>query len=145
MEALARQCTGTNGTVKMWFARKTKEIQEVYDDRNKECGRLEAAEAKLLAKATKNVKKNKTPSGAKHSPNNHPIDAESADADAVISKYLSPKEKGKLTWKQGFLGLIGRKMDRRQSPAYIREKNNELEGMRDSVESIPLGNVAFVR
>jgi hypothetical protein len=54
----------------------------------------------------------------------------------LLEKYLTPKQRNKITWKQGFLGLIGRKMDREQSPAFIREKNEELEKMRADLEQV---------
>ena len=144
---LASSFTGASerNPPKVWLARDLKELEDVYDDRNDECDRLEAGEAKLLAKITKNVKKNKTPEKPKHHSGNSPMDTERADADAVIDQYLTPKEKGKITWKQGLLGLIGRKMDRQQSPAFIREKNAELVKLRSKQDSLELGNVAWLR
>jgi hypothetical protein len=149
LRAIASNITGSSSernAPKVWLSRDTKDIQEIYDDRNDECNRLEAGEAKLLAQVTKNVKKGKTPGKTpSHGSGASPMDNERADADAVIDRYLTPKEKGKLTWKQGLLGLIGKKMDRQQSPAFIREKTAELERMRGEQNSMKLGNVAWVR
>ena len=144
---LASSFTGASerNPPKVWLARNTEELQDVFDDRNDECNRLEAGEAKLLSKITKNVKKNKTPEKPTRSSGGSPMDTERADADSVIDRYLTPKEKGKITWKQGLLGLIGRKMDRQQSPAFIREKNGELERLRSKLDSMELGNVAWLR
>jgi hypothetical protein len=36
-------------------------------------------------------------------------------------------------------------MDRQQSPAFIREKNGELERLRSKLDSMELGNVAWLR
>ncbi|KAG7531583.1 hypothetical protein FFLO_04242 [Filobasidium floriforme] len=144
---LASSFTGASerNPPKVWLARNTDELQDVFDDRNDECNRLEAGEAKLLSKITKNVKKNKTPEKPTKSSGGSPMDTERADAESVIDRYLTPKEKGKITWKQGLLGLIGRKMDRQQSPAFIREKNGELERLRSKLDSMELGNVAWLR
>jgi hypothetical protein len=149
LRSIASTITGSSSernAPKVWLSRDTKDIQEVYDDRNDECNRLEAGEAKLLAKVTKNVKKGKTPTKTpSHGSGASPMDTERADADAVIDRYLTPKEKGKLTWKQGFLGFFGRKMDRQQSPAFIREKTAELDNLRSGQDSLKLGNVAWLR
>jgi hypothetical protein len=56
---------------------------------------------------------------------------------------VSPKKRP--TWKQGLLGLIGRKMTLETSPLYIKEHNAQLEKLRADVDSLPQGNTAFVR
>lgn len=141
LRELAGSITGSQSPVKVWLSREAKKIEDVYDDRTKEHARLEAGEGKMLMQAVKNVKKNKLPSGSSAS-----ADPERANSvDALLEKYLTPKQRSKITWKQGFLGLFGRKMDREQSPAFIREKNEELEKMRSDMEQFKLGNVAFLR
>ncbi|KAJ9110214.1 hypothetical protein QFC22_006762 [Naganishia vaughanmartiniae] len=121
LRELAYGITHSSSRIKVWLSRDAKKIEEVYDERTKEHARLEAGERKMLMQAVKNVKKGKTPGGG--------------------SSSSAPK----ITWKQGLLGLWGRKMDREQSPAFIREKNEELERMRSDMSSFPLGNVAFLR
>lgn len=138
LRELASGITHSAAPIKVWLSREAKKIEDVYDDRAKEHARLEAGEGKMLMRAVKNVKKNKVPS----SPDS---ERASTSADSLLEKYLTPKQRNKLTWKQGFLGLIGRKMDREQSPAFIREKNEELERMRADMEQFQLGNVAFMR
>ena len=141
LRELAGSITQSSSPVKVWLSREAKKIEDVYDERNDEHLRLEAGEGKMLMQAVKNVKKNKLPSGSSAS-----ADPERASSvDALLEKYLTPKQRSKITWKQGFLGLIGRKMDREQSPAFIREKNEELEKMRADLEQFKLGNVAFLR
>lgn len=137
--------SSTGSRTKVWLARKVGDMEKIFDDRNDECSRLEAGEAKLLAKVSKNVKKGKTPSNPPAGQSNSPMETERAGSDAIIDKYLTPKEKGKISWKQGPLGLIGKKMDRQQSPAFIREKNSELQKLRDDEHNLPLGNVAWIR
>jgi uncharacterized membrane protein YkgB len=128
LRELAGSITHSASPIKVWLSREAKEIEDVYDERTKEHARLEAGEGKMLMQAVKNVKKNKVPSSSTSS------DPERANSvDALLEKYLTPKQRGKLTWKQGFLGLIGRKMDR------------ELERMRSSMDKFELGNVAFLR
>ncbi|KAJ9112858.1 hypothetical protein QFC19_000413 [Naganishia cerealis] len=142
LRELAGELTGSASRVKVWLSREAKKVENVYDDRAKEHARLEAGEGKMLVQAVKNVKKNKAPGGAT------PVSQDperTTSTDALLEKYLTPKQRRKLTWRQGFLGLWGRKMDREQSPAYIREKNEELERMRADLSALPLGNVAFLR
>ncbi|KAJ9113068.1 hypothetical protein QFC22_006164 [Naganishia vaughanmartiniae] len=143
LRELASSITHGSSRVKVWLSRDAKKIEKVYDERTKEHARLEGGEGKMLVQAVKNVKKGKAPGGASSSAPQDPERATSADA--LLEKYLTPKQRSKITWKQGFLGLFGRKMDREQSPAFIREKNEELERMRSDMSSFPLGNVAFLR
>jgi len=49
------------------------------------------------------------------------------------------------TWKQGFLGLFGKKMDLDSSPVWIAEKNAELERLRGDQDQLEYGNTAFAR
>lgn len=151
LRELASSIGGVGNVQNIWLAKNVKKLEKVYDDRDKECARLEKAEAKLLAKAAKNERKGKTPKGSSNAASSDEnvaqalSDPERADADSIVDKYLSPKEKGKITWKQGFLGLIGTKMDRKQSPAYIRSHNEELEKMRQDANALENGNVAWLR
>ncbi|KAI5449824.1 phosphate metabolism protein 7 [Naganishia albida] len=141
LRELAGSITHSAAPVKVWLSREAKKIEDVYDERTKEHARLEAGEGKMLMQAVKNVKKKKVPSSTSSSD----PERTTTSADALIEKYLTPKQRSKVTWKQGFLGLIGRKMDREQSPAFIREKNEELERMRGDLDQFELGNVAFLR
>lgn len=141
LRELAGSITHSAAPVKVWLSREAKKIEDVYDERTKEHARLEAGEGKMLMQAVKNVKKKKVPSSSSSSD----PERTTTSADALIEKYLTPKQRSKVTWKQGFLGLIGRKMDREQSPAFIREKNEELERMRGDLDQFELGNVAFLR
>jgi hypothetical protein len=144
LRELAYGITHSSSRLKVWLSRDAKKIEQVYDERTKEHARLEAGEGKMLMQAVKNVKKGKTPGGGSSS--SAPQDPErTTSTDALLEKYLTPKQRSKITWKQGPLGLWGRKMDREQSPAFIREKNEELERMRSDMSSFPLGNVAFLR
>ncbi len=151
LKELASAQVGSAGVAKVWLTREIKDMEKVYDDRNKECIRLEANEAKLQALATKNVKKGKTPQAKSTSPkrtspdDDQAIDlnAESGGSDAIIDRYVLPKKRP--TWKQGFLGLIGKKMDLKDSPEYIAAKNDELDAHRAKYDSCKQGNVAFMR
>jgi hypothetical protein len=155
LKELAGDHVGSAGAARVWLSRQCKDLEKVYDDRNQECARLEGAEAKLQALATKNVKKGKTPqpksTSAKQSPSGpganegqgFDLSAETGGSDALIDKYVLPKKRP--TWKQGFLGLIGRKMDLKESPEFIREKNEDIAAKRADLDSFEKGNVAFIR
>ncbi|BEJ14084.1 hypothetical protein CspHIS471_0312580 [Cutaneotrichosporon sp. HIS471] len=122
------------GVTDVWLARKVKAVETVWQDRDKECNRLEGGVGKLLKLAQKNQLKGKTPEakGTWNQESANPAD-----------QYVLPKKQPK--WKQGFLGLFGKKMDLDTSPLYIREKNDELVKLRANEDDYELGNVAFVR
>lgn len=61
----------------------------------------------------------------------------------MIDRYVLPKKRP--TWKQGLLGLFGRKMTLEDSPVYIAEHNAQIESMRNDATSMEVGNTAFVR
>ncbi len=159
----------SGGSRQVWLARRTKDIEEVFDDRNDECLRLEAAEAKLQKLALKNVEKGKVAGRTRSStdgktgssnpvvmpkagtqPGSNHVNLDPEDrtnkTEALMDQYLLPKQKKKkTTWKQGFLGLFGTKMDFKSSPAFIRSKNEELEKMRAKEDEMEMGNVAWIR
>jgi hypothetical protein len=54
-------------------------------------------------------------------------------------------QKKRPTWKQGLLGLIGKKMTLESSPVYIRERNEQLDQMRENPEQYAQTNTAFIR
>jgi hypothetical protein len=122
------------GVTDVWLARKVKDVEKVWQERDKECNRLEGGIGKLLKLAQKNQRKGKTPEakGTWNQESANPLD-----------QYVLPKKQPK--WKQGFLGLFGKKMDLETSPVYIREKNNELAQLRTNEDDYELGNVAFAR
>lgn len=116
----------------VWLSQKVKPVEKVYDARNKECTRLEKGVGKLLKTALKNERKGKTPVAKGQ------FNEESAD---LPDRYVLPKKQPK--WKQGFLGLFGNKLNLHSSPVWIKEKNDEIERLRQ--DTYPDGNVAFVR
>lgn len=61
----------------------------------------------------------------------------------MVDRFVAPKKRP--TWKQGMLGLIGKKMTLETSPAYIREHNAELDSLRAKIDTYPQGNTTFVR
>ena len=61
----------------------------------------------------------------------------------MVDRFVTPKKRP--TWKQGPLGLFGRKMTLETSPAYIKEHNAQLSTLREKEDSYELGNTAFVR
>ena len=61
----------------------------------------------------------------------------------MVDRFVAPKKRP--SWKQGLLGLIGKKMTLESSPVFIAEHNEQLAEMRSNEDSYPLGNTAFVR
>lgn len=53
--------TETGGVRKVWLTRKVKDLEKVWDERNKECARLEGGVGKLVKLANKNERSGKTP------------------------------------------------------------------------------------
>lgn len=129
---IAELNAGGSAVTDVWLSKKVKPLEKVYDSRNKECTRLEGGVGKLLKKALKNERKGKTPA-AKGQFNE--------ESGSLPDRYVLPKKQPK--WKQGFLGLFGNKLNLQTSPVWIKEKNDEIERMRQ--EEYPDGNVAFVR
>lgn len=70
------------------------------------------------------------------------FDAESSGGD-LIDRYVLPKKRP--SWKQGLLGLIGKKQNLETSPDYIHEHNVKLDELREGIEDLPQGNTAFIR
>ncbi|KAK8858828.1 hypothetical protein IAR55_003058 [Kwoniella newhampshirensis] len=143
----SRMSTATEGTVvngqdteggvrQVWLTRKLKEVEKVWEERDAECSRLEGGVGKLLKLGNKNQLKGKTPQ------NQGQHDAERSGGD-LIDRYVLGKKRP--TWKQGPLGLIGKKQDLETSPLYIAERNANLTDLRKDIERLPQGNTAFVR
>lgn len=122
------------GITHVWLGVKVKKLAKTWEERDKECLRLEGGVGKLLKTALKNERKGKTPE------KKGTFSAESATHPA--DKYILPKKQP--TWKQGLLGLFGKKMTLESSPVYIREKNEEVAALR-SAGDFETGNVAFAR
>ena len=64
-------------------------------------------------------------------------------SNSIIDRFVL--EKKQPTWKQGPLGLIGKKMDLKTSPEYIAAHNVQLDSMRSDTSSLVQGNTAFIR
>ncbi|WVR06572.1 hypothetical protein IAU60_003604 [Kwoniella sp. DSM 27419] len=126
-----------NGGVKhVWLTRKVKDIEKVWQDRDDECSRLEGGASKLIKLSVKNEAKGKTPQAKGQ------YDAERTGGDPS-ERYVLAKKRP--TWKQGPLGLIGKKMDLDSSPVYIADQNAKLGELRKTIDSLPLGNTVFIR
>ncbi|KAL7420554.1 phosphate metabolism protein 7 [Cryptotrichosporon argae] len=127
---------GAGGVTHIWLGKKVKDVEKVWAERDKECGRLEGGIGKLLKVGQKNERKGKTPE------KKGKVDEHRAGA-TMVDRFVKPKKQP--TWKQGPLGLWGKKMTLESSPVYIREHNDQLRGLREKQGDLELGNVAFVR
>lgn len=125
----------TGSVRRVWVPRKIKEVEDAWKERDKEVTRLEGGVGKLVKLANKNYRKNKTPEKSGN------YDAERSNN--MVDRFVLPKKQP--TWKQGLLGLIGKKMTLESSPSYIREHNAQLERLRSKEDSYELNNTAFVR
>jgi len=61
----------------------------------------------------------------------------------MVDRFVLHKKRP--TWKQGWLGLIGKKMTLETSPTYIAQHNAQVAQVRENEDSYPQGDVAFVR
>jgi hypothetical protein len=61
----------------------------------------------------------------------------------MVDRFVAPNKRP--SWKQGILGLIGKKMTLETSPIYIRDHNAQLDSMRQGEDELPLGDTAFLR
>ncbi|SCZ95001.1 BZ3500_MvSof-1268-A1-R1_Chr11-3g03534 [Microbotryum saponariae] len=131
-----QELVGETGEItNIWLSRIIGKMEDVYDERNKETAKLENAEGSVLALAAKNKRKNKLPEASK---------AADVEADSLIGQYI-PKKK-QPSHKRGFMGLLGEKVDTlNDSPAYIQEKDAELEKARAGFNELPMGDTIFVR
>ena len=123
------------GVRRVWLSRKVKPIEKIWEERDNECLRLEGGVGKLQKIASKNVRKGKTPEKKGQ------FDAEKSNS--MIDRFVPAKKVP--TWKQGPLGLWGKKMDLNTSPRYIAAHNVQLDEMRAGINDLPLGNTAFIR
>jgi hypothetical protein len=115
----------------VWLPRKVKNMEKLFDARNKECAKLEAGEAKAQSMAVKNVKKNTLPPGGE-------------EAGDPVARHILQKKRP--SHRLGPLGLIGRKVDTLEySPQFIREKDEALEAERARYDEYPLLSSAFIR
>nr|XP_019045367.1 hypothetical protein I302_05756 [Kwoniella bestiolae CBS 10118]OCF24297.1 hypothetical protein I302_05756 [Kwoniella bestiolae CBS 10118] len=124
------------GVRQVWLTRKCKDVEKVWEERDKECSRLEGGASKLIKLANKNQAKGKTPEAQGQ------YDAERSSGD-IIDRYVLSKKRP--SWKQGPLGLIGKKQDIESSPLYIAERNAKLSEVRKTIDDLPQGNTVFIR
>jgi hypothetical protein len=68
---------------------------------------------------------------------------DSESSDHLVDRFVLKKKQP--TWKQGFLGLLGKKMTLESSPVYIREQNEKIDQLRENPEQYPQTNTAFIR
>ncbi|CAO1626253.1 unnamed protein product [Sympodiomycopsis kandeliae] len=120
------------GVERVWLNRDLKELPEIFDERNQLLNKLEAVEAKVAKAGLKKVTKGK-------------IDPNGAEADDVIDRYLTQKEKPtmKIGAKLGCLG--GQKVDAQQHlRAEIERLNQEIETRRGNHSEYKPANAAFL-
>ncbi|KAK4689011.1 calcium permeable stress-gated cation channel, partial [Tremellales sp. Uapishka_1] len=126
----------SGGIRTVWLTRQAKDLTKIWEEREAECLRLESGVGKLVSLGNKNERKGKTPE------KKGKLDTERGGAD-MVDRYVNPKKRP--TWKQGLLGLIGKKMTLETSPIYIREHNEQIKSLRTNLEKEKTGDVAFAR
>ena len=150
--AVAHVQTDADGSIqRVWIPRKVDDVEEVWEERDAECTRLEGGIGKLLKLANKNYSKGKTPE-KKGTSGSIPVSGskltlsgqyDSESSDHLVDRFVLAKKRP--SWKQGFLGLFGKKMTLESSPAFIREHNEKLETMRQDPDQYEQTNTAFIR
>lgn len=132
-ERLRELASFTHGPVEqVWIPRNVKAMEKAFEERNKECVRLEAAEANVQVLAAKNVLKKKTPA------------AEHMEEGDITSRYILRKKRP--SHRTGLMGLLGRKVDTLEySPRHIREQEELLVAERAKLDACPVVPSAFIR
>jgi calcium permeable stress-gated cation channel len=135
-EAALRDLAGAvvtgDAVEQVWLSRKVKNLEKIFDARNKECLQLEAGETEIQALAAKRVRKGKVSA-----------EGDGAEEGDLWLRYIPTKKRP--THRLG-LPLISKKVDTMDySPSFIREQNQLLETERANVKEAPLGNTAFIR
>lgn len=127
------------GIKKVWINRNLKELPDLVKERDKLAMKLEGAVTKLIAKAGKNVKKNKAEAVTIPEGQEPPLD--------VAERYVPTKQRP--THRLGKIPCIGEKVD---TISYCRQEiarlNQEIESTREHVtkdyENYPPANSAFL-
>ena len=131
------------GVAKVWINRDLKDLPDLFDERLKWCGKLESAEASLISKAYKKVKKGKVEAvdASSYPQGQVPLD--------VAEKYITKKERPthKINKKMKLFG--GEKVD---SLSWYREEiarlTKEIDARRAELpkdfEKYPSANSAFI-
>jgi len=122
----------------VFLVRNVKDIDDVFDEREKSCTKLEKAEGKLMKLATKNIKKGKAaaPSADKKNP-------EGGDLSLINS--IVPIKK-RPTERLGKIPFIGKKVDTiEHETQQIREQNEKLEKLRSDWQKQELASTAIIR
>lgn len=132
-ERIRELASFTHGPIEqIWIPRQIKAMEKAFDERNKACLKLEAAETQVQTQAGKNVLKNKLPP------------AGAVEEGDLISRYLLPKQRP--THRTGLLGLFGPKVATLEhTPRYIREQETLLVAERAKLDACPVVPSAFVR
>ena len=122
------------GTVQqVWLVRQADRMNEIFEERAKECIRLEAAEGDIQAVAYKLQTKGKAPS----------TDETATEDGSLISKFIPANERP--THRLG-LPLFSKKVDTLEySPQFIAERTKQLDEERAKLNDAPLCNSVFIR
>ncbi|ORY39668.1 hypothetical protein BCR35DRAFT_273318, partial [Leucosporidium creatinivorum] len=144
VEAMTKFCSVLPGGVKrIWLARDLKELPDLYDRRQKACGKLESAETKILKLAAKAIiKQNKKGDKQEELPQH----GDNGRIDQYVTGKARPHH------KLGFLGLFGEKVDTldwarkeiAETTRLIEEERTILAGP-GSHEKYPAESAAFIQ
>lgn len=115
----------------VWLVRQVDHLNEIFEERTKECLILEAAEGEIQELEYELRKKGKTPP------------ADSAEEGSIISKWIPAKDRP--THRVG-LPLISKSVDTLEySPQFIAERTKQLDEERAKLNDAPLCNSVFIR
>jgi len=123
---------------KVFLVRNVKDVDDVYDEREKSCTKLETAEGKLIKLASKNIKKGKAAA-----PSNDKVNPEGGDLSLINS--IVPIKK-RPSHRLGKIPLVGKKVDTiEHSTQEIREQTEMLAKMREKLNEHELASTAIIR
>jgi hypothetical protein len=136
-EAFLREYASEFGQVeRVWLVRDVKEANEVYDERQKACTKLETAEGKLIKLAVKRVAKGKATVPTS--------DGAAAEEGGLISALVPNKKRP--SQRLGKVPCFGQKVDAiEHNIGEIQRTEKKLGELRQKPESFELASSAIIR
>lgn len=137
-EPAMRELASPHEVEKVWLIRDVSDVNEVFDERQQACTKLEGAVGSVLGLAAKRIRKGKA-----SAPEAGKADPESGDS-ALLNSIIT--EKKRPTHKLGKVPCCGTKVDTLEHcTETIREDNEKLVQLRAKEEDYKLATSAILR
>jgi len=136
-ENAIRDYAAPGNVERIWLIRDIKEVNEVYDEREKNCTTLEGAEGKILALASKRVRKGKATAPKAGN-------AQETGDYGLINSVVPQKKRP--THRLGKIPFIGKKVDSIDyCSEHIKTDSDKLEKMRENPDQYQFATSAIIR